>query len=139
MGKKMYVKESLDSEMITSGRLLLEELDQETPQVKAALWFYFEESESWRLILAFPQVEKTGPKVIYTRVQKLFNALRKKKSLEFSSRFDLNDVAIVSSHHAIVELMSSAIKTGPGINGLRFSRNTINGTFIEDAYIYRLS
>jgi hypothetical protein len=34
--------------------------------------------------------------------------------------------------------LRTAIRTDSGINGIRFSNNSINGTVIEDAYIYRI-
>lgn len=139
MGEKMYVKESLEREMIDSGRILLEELDREKMHVKAALWLYFEDSESWRLILALPQVGRMGPKILYEKIQKLFKKLRKEHRNDFSEKLYLGNVAIVLPDHPIVELLSSVIHTGSGIGGVRFSKNTINGTYIEDAYIYRLN
>jgi hypothetical protein len=38
----------------------------------------------------------------------------------------------------LIALLKAAISTGKGVGGIRFSRNTINGHYIEDAYIYRL-
>jgi hypothetical protein len=38
----------------------------------------------------------------------------------------------------MITLLRVALRTGPGIGGIRFSSNVINGTLIEDAYIYRL-
>ena len=37
----------------------------------------------------------------------------------------------------VVALLRTAIRTGPGISGIRFKNNVIDGTLIEDAYIYR--
>jgi hypothetical protein len=45
---------------------------------------------------------------------------------------------MVSPKHPLLQLLKGAIQTGPGINGIRFSRNMINGTYIDDAFIYRL-
>lgn len=51
----------------------------------------------------------------------------------------LNDVGVTDTSSTLVNLLRTAISTGDGISGIRFSRNTINGTFIEDSYIYRIN
>jgi hypothetical protein len=48
-------------------------------------------------------------------------------------------VSIAKKDDPLLKLLRIAIKTGPGISNIRFSRNTINGVIIEDAYIYRLT
>jgi hypothetical protein len=45
----------------------------------------------------------------------------------------------VKDNDPIVVLLRKAISTGPGIAGVRFTNNSVNGTFIDDAYIYRLT
>jgi hypothetical protein len=45
----------------------------------------------------------------------------------------------VKDNDPLVLLLRKAIVTGPGISGIRFTSNSVNGTFIDDAYIYRLT
>ena len=51
----------------------------------------------------------------------------------------LSDVGVTDPKDPLIELLRVAVKTGPTVGGIRFTRNVINGHFIEDAYIYRMS
>jgi hypothetical protein len=39
----------------------------------------------------------------------------------------------------LVRLLRVAARTAPGVNRIRFSKNVINGHFIDDALIYRVA
>lgn len=53
---------------------------------------------------------------------------------------ELHNVSVVEDDDSLVGLFRKAVKTGPNdIRGIRFSKNTIDGHFIEDAYLYRLA
>jgi len=115
------------------GGVLLNKLDKIDFQVKAALWFYFSDSNEWRLVFASPAVDKKGPKEAYREVQAQLEDLEKRYQLS------LQNIALLSPDDNLVKLLKAAIKTGPGVAPIRFAGNTINNVFIEDAYIYRLA
>jgi len=46
---------------------------------------------------------------------------------------------VIEEKAPLYVLLRSAISTGPGLSGIRFSRNVINGQLIEDAYLYRIT
>jgi hypothetical protein len=129
MAEAAMVKNTLSDEMIRSGADVIRRLDEVKFIVDAALWFYFTESSQWHLVLASPEVRLSGPKRAYRQVQ---SALKKLPSVP------LQDIVILDSNDPLIALLKIAIQTGPGIAGVRFSRNTINGIFVEDAYIYRI-
>jgi hypothetical protein len=125
------VTQTLTKEMIDEGASLLKRLDAEKAKITAAFWFYLENSDTWTLIIASPMVQSQGPKELYGQIQKL---------LSNGSALSLRDISVLPSDDPIPKLLSAAVKTGANdISGIRFSRNTINGHFIEDAYIYRLA
>lgn len=128
------VKTSLVEEDIKAGESLIEALDEADFRATAALWLYSSERGQWRLVVASPEVHERGPRRAYTRVQSILA----RSSLAISRRISLRDVSLVSPQHGLIRLLSSAISTGPGISGIRFTANTIDNVFIEDAYIYRL-
>jgi hypothetical protein len=121
----------VDSDM-KAGEELLNKLDEAKFDVKAALWFYMEDSEEWRLILASPVVDTEGRKKAYETVQLQLQ--------ELNGRFDLSlrNISLVSPGDKLIKLLKTTIKTGKKISHIRFTRNVINNVFIEDAYIYRL-
>jgi hypothetical protein len=123
------VTQTLTKEMIDSGAALLRALDARRFAVTGACWFYLENSDVWTLIIASPEVQTRGPKRIYGSIQQILGT---------GSALTLRDISVLPSDDPIVTLLKGAVRTGPhDISGIRFSRNTINGHFIEDAYIYR--
>jgi hypothetical protein len=134
MAYEPVVTQTFTQEMAEAGGSLLQRLDSQGLDITAALWFYLESSDTWRLVIASPGVQSQGPKHVYERVQKALG------SDVDESRIKLGDISVVPPDDSLIKLLGIAIKTGrKDISGIRFSRNTINGQFIQDAYIYRLT
>ncbi len=127
------VKETLTSEMIESGKRLIQRMDKNNLNIQSAFWYYLEDSEKWRLFLGSPLVREEGPKMVY---QKIKNVLQNIGS--DIDNIELKDISVIEDDHSLVELISTAIGVIPDIAEVRFSRNAVNGHFIEDALIYRL-
>lgn len=132
MAEETLVKEALTDEMIKTGASVVENLDRHRFLVDAALWFYLTGTNQWRLVLATPEVHLDGPKKTYKR---LLSALRNANVHGVS----LDDVSVLDTRDPLIQLFRGTLQTGRSVNGIRFSRNTINGQFIEDAYIYRVA
>jgi hypothetical protein len=123
----------LRQELIDAGAALVSKLDESSLQPDAAFWFYFPDAQAWKLVLAEVKVGLEGPKEGYRRIQRLLG----KVPNQFAA-LSLDDVTLAKPDAPLVSLLRSALRTGPGISGIRFSNNVINGTVIEDAYICRL-
>ncbi|MGH2361825.1 MAG: hypothetical protein ACRDGM_14960 [bacterium] len=128
------VKPDLTTQMIDAGRQLLELLDRQKFRARACFWFYFAESDRWRFVIASPEVRVRGPHAAYRKVQALA-----RKVPDAAEVFAPGDVTVVKDNDPLIVLLGKAISTGPGVSGVRFSNDSINGTFIDDAYIYRLT
>ena len=134
MVTEMVVKESLTERMISAGSELTRRLNEAGLVVSAVLWFYDPESNDWRLIVASPDVHSKGLKTVYKDVQSVLSTIPENQSV-----ISLKDISVVDSSDPLISLLKDALTTGNGISGIRVSRNMINGTLIEDAYIYRLT
>ena len=134
MAEEVVVKKMLSEEMVESGAELTCLLDQAHLVVSASLWLYIPESNIWRLIIASPEVRTYGPKKVYQKIQPVLSQI-----LEEKPSIGLKDISLVENDDPLIALLRVATRTGDGISGIRFSRNTINGHFIEDAYIYRMT
>lgn len=135
MDTEVLVSSVINDEMISGGKALLSQLDKSKWQVTAALWFLDADSRRWKLLLASPRVEAGGPKKAYFDILDALAELPKE-----APRIALKDVTVLDSKDSLVQLLKSAVSTPPrAIGDVRFSGNTINGHFIEDAYIYRLT
>ena len=128
------VETVLTKEMIDSGAHLIRRLDERSIQPDAAFWLYFPDKETWKLVIAEMQVSKLGPKQGYQKIQQVLREFD-----EEIPQLALDDITLLDTDAPVVSLLRSAIRTGPGISGIRFKGNVINGTVVEDAYIYRLN
>ncbi len=134
MAQDTVVKELLTEAMIRAGAELTKKLDELQWPVLASLWLYLSEGNQWKLVLASPLVASDGPKKSYETIQA---ALAETPAA--AGAVALSDIGVTDSNDQLIQLLHVAIKTGPTVGGIRFTRNVINGHFIEDAYIYRLS
>jgi hypothetical protein len=128
------VEAHLTKEMIDAGAALVRKLDERGIQPDAAFWLYFPDMQTWKLVIAQVKVGSEGPKQMYRQIQELME--------EFSQQIQelsLDDVTLSKPDAPIISLLRMAIHTGPGVSGIRFKNNVINGTVIEDAFIYRLN
>ena len=132
MAEETLVKEALTEEMKSAGAALTRELDDTGWRMVASFW-YFESSENrWKLVLASPRVSADGPKKAYDAVAQALEALHE-------SFANLEHITVVGPDHPLIKTFASAIQTGWTIGGIRFSRKSINGHFVEDAYLYRIA
>lgn len=132
MAESAMVKEQLTGSMIDAGAELTKKLDESGLAVTTALWLFVPEVNEWRLLFASPDVGEKGPRDVYERIQHAINELGEK-----ASAVPLSVVGLLDANDDLVRLLRVSIRTGPGVNRIRFSKNVINGHFIDDALIYR--
>jgi hypothetical protein len=128
------VETLLTKEMIATGATLVGKLDERGLQPDAALWLYSPDLQQWKLVIVEVKVGKKGPKEVYRQIQKIL-----RESGGEMGELSLDDVALAKPDAPIIALLRASVRTGPGISGVRFKNNVIDGTLIEDAYIYRLN
>ncbi len=134
MAQELLVGEQLTPDMIKSGELLVAALDKLNLLVKGAFWLLLPDQHVWRLIIASPEVRLHGPKAVY---RKIVAALQKLP--DEVTTIGTKDISVVEDKNPLVLRLRSAVSTGPGISGIRFSKNVIDGELIEDAYLYRVA
>lgn len=145
------VKTLLVDQDLKDGRRLLERLNTEEAgvaltwgkhragvvaradvRVQAAFWWYFAESQEWRLVIATPLVDEVGPLSAYGVIQARLSAIKPPLSLA------LQNISLISPRDPRVKAFKKAMKVAPDPFGVRFTRSALNGTYVEDAYVYRL-
>ena len=134
MAEETIVKDILTKEMIQAGADLVHRLNAAQLEVSASLWLYIPDANLWRLVIASPAVKNEGPKRVYQKIQSVLSQVP-----DAAYKVTLSDISVVEHTDPLVTVLRTAVKTGMGRSGLRFSRNTINGHFIEDAYLYRVT
>nr|QNO46795.1 hypothetical protein DEIDBPHB_00044 [Methanosarcinales archaeon ANME-2c ERB4] len=125
-------KTALIEQDLQEGKDLIEALDETEFEVDASLWFYSSDSDEWRLLIASPFVEENGPRKSYGFIRSVLTRPSP------PSGISLKNISVLSPKHHLIKLLKTTIHTGPDMAGIRFTRNVINNTLIEDAYIYRI-
>ncbi len=134
MAKDILVADRLTDIMTNSAAHLIAQLDKNDAQIKSAFWFFNPEKKMWRLILASPLVSTEGPRLFYKRI------LKATKELGDDELICLHDITASTMSNKIVQLIKTAVATkNNDISDIRYSKNAVNGTFIEDSLIYRSS
>lgn len=116
---------SLVSEDIDRGRQFLALLDRIGVPVKGAFWFYYPESDRWRLTIVTPEAER-GSRDLYV------------KAIDAKAEIDLSRVEFVSPGAPVFKALSGMLRI-EGDSTVRLSRNTFNGVYVDDALVYRLA
>jgi hypothetical protein len=133
MATEVVVKESLSEQMMEAGAALTRQLDASGLAVTAALWLYDTDANDWRFLIATADVRSEGLRETYKKVQSIVTAMSSDNLIA------LKDISVVDSDDPVISTLRIGIRTGTGISRIRFARNMINGRYIEDAYIYRLT
>jgi hypothetical protein len=132
MAENTVVKEQLTDAMIQAGENLTRKLDEAGVPVVAALWLFDTDLGGWRLVFATPDVDTKGPREVYRKIIAAIESLGPD-----SAAAPLSVIGLLGPNADLVRLLKVAIQTGTGISRVRFTRNVINGHFIDDALIYR--
>jgi hypothetical protein len=120
------VAQPLVEPQIETGRNLIAFLDTHDMRPEAAFWLFSSDFDEWRLMLAFKEVDDLGPRRTYEMFQ------------ELQTGVSLNDVSVISPRSELVRKLRRAVRTGKHVASIRLTGNVIDGTYIEDALIYRL-
>lgn len=108
---------------------MVEELDKRKFPITSAFWYLVADAEEYRLYLVTPELAREGRLKTYERLRKLL--------ADIATAVPFERVTIAKPSDDLPKTLAVAIKTGRGLSGIRFSRSTINGVYVPDAYIYR--
>jgi hypothetical protein len=132
MAEEPLVKETLTEEMKSAGAALTRALDEAGWSVVGSFWYYESDDNRWKLMLASPRVSTDGRREAYGAVIKALDALHQ-------SRTNLKHITVIEPDDPLVKKLASAVQTGWTIDGIPFTRRAINGSIVEDAYLYRMT
>lgn len=118
---------------IDQGANLLRSLDRHSFPVSAAFWFFDSEDKRWKLIIASRNYDTEGPRSVYEVIQSYVSAVSE-------DGLALTDIAATSPSNKLIRLLKVVLSTpSDAISGTYMRGNTINNTFIEAVYVYRLA
>lgn len=122
-------KTSLVGPDVAAGSGLLRDLDRGGVPVRSSFWLHLSDEDEWRLYIASPLVDESGPRAAY---EVLMPYLQQHPTIPVSA------VTVASPSSDLVNLIGVALRTDAhGTDPIRFKGNTINGVYLDDAFIYR--
>src|SRR5271165_3994569 len=103
MAEEILVKEQLTPEMITVGRDMSLRLRDRGFELVSSFWFYHLESNSWRLVLASPVVDREGPRKAYEIIDQILQE-------NWDMGLWLRDISALSPSNRLVQAVRSLRK-----------------------------
>lgn len=134
MVENTVVKEQLTDTMVDVGAELTKKLDEIGLPITAALWLFVPELNEWRLLFASPEVDRKGSRAVYDKIRQAIDQLEGK-----AGAVPLSSIGLIDADADLLRLLKVAVRAGPDVNRIRFSKNVVNGHFIDDALIYRVA
>ncbi len=129
MGEKALVEG-----LVTDAIELIKSLDQSGANPVLAAWYFYEDADEWRLLIAGPEFDKFLPKNEALAYKVISEAIASSDVQSLS----ISLVKIVESNSALPKAIGFLIGTTPdGIVQANFSDTTLNGIFIKDMVILR--
>jgi hypothetical protein len=129
MGEKPLVESQIDDSI----RLILKlDLDGNSPTL--AVWYFYDDLDEWRLLIAGPTFDALLPKQEPVAYGKLVEAMAS-VSLSYLS---ISYLKLVRTNSPLAQALHFLIRTGStGTARTYFSNTTLNGIFIKDMVILR--
>lgn len=126
-------KYSLVEKDIEDSRKLINALDKSGIYVEAALWYYNEESEIWRLLIATPKYNEIGIRELYVKIRQLIDEIEQQDE---SFGIALTNTSAISPEDDIIKSIRT-INTDRNMKGKRFRHAVIDQIYVDDVYILR--
>lgn len=129
MGEKTLVEGLIDEAVA-----LVKKLDETATPTTFAAWYYYDDADEWRLLIASTALDTLLPKQEAVAYRKVIDAL----SALSPTALSISDLKLVSTTFPLLQALKFLVGTGPqGIVRAHVSNSTINGIFIKEVVILR--
>lgn len=141
MAENTVVREQLDSGAIAAGYALTNLLGKTNFGLVCSLWLFSQDSSGWSLILATPRVKTDGPLQGYKIIHDVLvsDPLTAERLASHTIAVVRPDIPLIRAIRSLGHFAIPDIAPGPGVRipvPKRISMASLDGIFIEDAYIY---
>ena len=111
---------------------LVKFLDKNGLPLKSAFWIYEHDADRWRFVVC-PKEKRDDYTSFYLSFAEAIHAAGKSDDL-----LALDRVKLVPSDSPLIKVMVKSVGPQRGVK-LRVNSRYVDGTFVEDAWVYRLS
>ncbi len=127
-------QEALVEGQIADAVALIQKLDSAGLSPTQAAWYFYDDANEWRLLLAGPAFDALLPKQETIAYRKLAEAMSDLSPASLT----LSDVKLLSSQSPLLQALRVLVGTpATAIVRAHFSDTTLNGIFIKDMIILR--
>jgi hypothetical protein len=129
MGEKALVETQIDDSI-----RLIQQLDTDGNSPSLALWYFYDDIDEWRLLIAGPTYDVLLPRQEHVAYGRLVEAM----AIISPSYLSISDLKLLVTTSPLAMALHSLVGTNPtGISRAYFSNTTLNGIFIKDMVILR--
>jgi hypothetical protein len=141
VAENTVLKEQLDSGAIAAGYALTSLLGKTDFGLVCSLWLFSQDASGWSLILATPRVKTDGPLQGYKIIHDVLasDPLTAEQLAAHTIAVVRPDTPLIRAVRSIGRFAISDISFGPTPRipaPKRISMASIDGVFVEDAYVY---
>lgn len=113
---------------------LVKELDHSQYKPTKVIWYYYDDVDSWRLIIVNSELDKLLPKQEPLAYKYIAEAITRTNL----SSLSISEIKLMRSDDPLIGALSFLMRTGAdGFVRASFSDTTMNGIFIKDMVILR--
>jgi hypothetical protein len=115
--------------MAAFGEEMIARLESAGFPLSVALWL--KEDDEWTLLLGSPEYDRLGPHGAYLRLI---------RALYGTGPAPLNSLPLTLEGHRnpLIKALRSMFRKTKPVQGMRLGGQNIGGTWVEDAYVYRI-
>lgn len=129
MGEKALVESLLDDAVA-----LVKKLDETQTPATFAAWYYYDDADEWRLLVASKELDTLLPKHEAVAYRKVIDVLAALPPVSLS----VSDLKLVATSYPLLQALKLLVGTGPhAIVRAHIRDCTINGIFIKEVVILR--
>jgi hypothetical protein len=129
MGEKALVETKIDDSI-----RLIQQLDTDVNSPSLVLWYYYDDIDEWRLLIAGPTFDVLLPRQEHVAYGRLVDAM----AIISPSYLSISDLKLLITTSPLANALHFLVRTNPtGISRAYFSSTTLNGIFIKDMVILR--
>ncbi|MFT3746282.1 MAG: hypothetical protein QM785_18565 [Pyrinomonadaceae bacterium] len=131
MGEKALVESQ-----ISDGIELVKKLDERNAGLSFAAWYYYDDVEDWRLLLAGSELDRLLKQNESIAYHLIFEEMTKLPLASIS----IADIKIVASDSALPATVAVMIQTPPNaLVRTHFTDNFVNGIYLKEMFVIRSS
>ena len=129
MGEKTLVESQ-----IADSVALIQKLDSRGDTATMAVWYFYDDADEWRFLIAGPSFDALLPKQEPVAYRKIAEAM----TASNLSSLTISEIKVVESQSALPKAIRLIVRTDPkGIVRAHFTDTTLNGIFIKEMIILR--